>query len=367
MPVTYGVLDTTNYTDPGALFSDDNTGSNGNVGDLLTITSYNYTQITTDAYPDDGGTPLNGATTINGTTYPDASDVEMNYEVIVHDTGSGLYYRVSGIWINNELVGIAISKGWDATTGQYVDNSLPSPGTSLTAIDGDDLDGTPNVTTFVTDSNYSGVSGNDGVFVPTGMPICFAGDTLIETRLGPRRAQDLRVGDSVLTRDNGFQPVTWVHVRHMRADELAGNPSFRPIRIAPGAMGDGVPRLPLIVSPQHRLLIRSRIARRMFGCGEVLVAARQLLALPGIAVAEDLLAVDYVHVMCPQHEVIFAEGAPAETLYMGDETRKVLPPAALRELHLLMHLPARPLVAGRRAHRLAQRHLANRVPLHAAL
>ena len=307
-----------------------------------------------------------GATTINGITYADGADVEMNYEVIVYDPGSGLYHRISGVWINNDLVGISISLGWDATTGQYVDNSLPAPGTALSAIDGDDLDGTPNVTSFVTDSNYSGVSGNDAVFVPTGLPVCFTADVRVDTARGPTAIRDLLTGDLLVTRDNGLQPVRHVCRSRLSAQTLADNPAFRPIRIAAGAMGGGLPRRDLAVSPQHRLLVRSRIAHRMFGCAEVLVAARQLLALPGIEVIRDRAPVDYVHLICPRHELILAEGVLTETLFPGPQCQKALPPAALREARLILDRPARPLVAGRRARRLADRHLKNRVPLQAA-
>lgn len=44
----------------------------------------------------------------------------------------------------------------------------------------------------------------------------------------------------------------------------------------------GVPLRDLVVSPHHRILSRSKIARNMFGCHEVLVAAKDLLFLDGI-------------------------------------------------------------------------------------
>ena len=131
-------------------------------------------------------------------------------------------------------------------------------------------------------------------------------------------------------------------------------------------MGNGCPVRPLVVSPQHRLLVCSPIARRMFGGAEVLVAARQLVGLPGIEVARDIDAVDYVHVMCARHEVIFADGTPVETLFPGKEARKVLPRAALREAALILQVPARPLATGRRARQLAERYLKHAMPLQAS-
>ena len=49
-----------------------------------------------------------------------------------------------------------------------------------------------------------------------------------------------------------------------------------------GALGNGLPRRDLLVSRQHRMLVRSSIAGRMFGDKEVLVAAHHLTALPGV-------------------------------------------------------------------------------------
>ena len=49
------------------------------------------------------------------------------------------------------------------------------------------------------------------------------------------------------------------------------------------------------------MLVRSRIAERMFETAEVLVAAKHIVGLPGIALAEDLSEVTYVHFLCDRH------------------------------------------------------------------
>ena len=92
----------------------------------------------------------------------------------------------------------------------------------------------------------------------------------------------LAEGDLVRTLDHGLQPVRWVGARRLSAAELAAAEKLRPIRIRAGALGPGTPRADLLVSPQHRVLVRSRIAQRMFGTDEVLVAAKQLLQIDGI-------------------------------------------------------------------------------------
>lgn len=95
--------------------------------------------------------------------------------------------------------------------------------------------------------------------------VCFAAGTMISTEKGDVAVQDLRKGDMVWTRDNGFQPLRWAGASHLNASDLAAKPKLLPIRIKAGALGVNMPSVDLVVSPQHRVLVRSAIAQRMFG------------------------------------------------------------------------------------------------------
>ncbi|WP_052175044.1 Hint domain-containing protein [Paracoccus sanguinis] len=204
-----------------------------------------------------------------------------------------------------------------------------------------------------------------------GIP-CFAAGTMIETADGPRAVETLAEGDLVRTLDHGLQPVRWVGARRLSAAELAAAEKLRPIRIQAGALGPGTPRADLLVSPQHRVLVRSRIAQRMFGTDEVLVAARQLCQLAGINIAEDVAAVEYVHILFDRHEVVISNGAATESLYTGPEALKSVGPAARAEILALFpelatrdYTPpaGRTLASGRMARKLAVRHAQNGRPL----
>lgn len=200
---------------------------------------------------------------------------------------------------------------------------------------------------------------------------CFAAQTMIETEDGPVAAGDLRVGMRVRTRDGGFQPIRWVGKRYLSAAHLAAQPKLRPIRVAADSLSLGLPHVDLLVSPQHRLLVRSRIAQRMFGAAEVLVAAFQLCAVDGIDVAEDVEDVTYVHFLLDEHQIVYAEGAEAESLYPGEEAMRSVGPAARDEILTLfpelaegaVPAAARQMVAGRMARQLAERHFRNAQPL----
>lgn len=198
--------------------------------------------------------------------------------------------------------------------------------------------------------------------------VCFARGTMIDTPDGPVAVQDLRPGDLVMTRDSGAQPLRWMGSQRLSAEVLARKPRLMPIRIRAGALGVDSPSQDLIVSPQHRVLVRSRIAQRMFGTFEVLVAAKQLLSLDGFELATDLTEVEYFHIMFDRHEVVRSNGADTESLYTGVQALRMVGPAAREELLTLFPdlvdagratLPARDLPQNRLVRKMAERHQRN--------
>jgi len=207
-------------------------------------------------------------------------------------------------------------------------------------------------------------------------PLCFARGTMLDTPEGLRAIESLKAGDLVLTRDNGPQPIRWIGSRMITAKELSAHEKLRPIRIKAGALGAGTPAADLVVSPQHRVLVRSKVAIRMFGAAEVLVAAKQLLQVDGIDICDKPDEVEYFHMLFDRHEVVFANGAEAESLYTGPEAIKSVGPAALEEIYeILPELRerdykargARELLSGRMGRKLVSRHLQHNRPLVAAL
>lgn len=199
--------------------------------------------------------------------------------------------------------------------------------------------------------------------------VCFARGTLLSTSAGNREVERLQVGTMVHTKDNGLQPIRWIGSRTLPWEQLRANPHLQPIRIRAGALGENIPRSDLLVSPQHRILVCSTIAQRMFGTSEILVAAKQLLQLEGIDIASDLAEVEYFHILFDQHEIVLSNGAETESLYSGPEALNSVGEAARQEILAIFPelrendyrpIAARHLASGRQARKLAVRHVQNR-------
>ena len=243
------------------------------------------------------------------------------------------------------------------------DNSLTDP------VDRQDLIDSILDTTTWTTADGAGNSNPNGTGFNVGDQnvVCFTAGTLIETALGPQPIESLKVGDLVLTADHGLQPVRWIGRRCLGSEALAAKPRLRPVRIKAGALGEGLPERDLLVSRQHRVLIRSKIAVRMFDTAEILVPAIKLTEVPGIFVDEEVDCVEYFHLLFDRHQIIYAEGAAAESLFTGPEALKAIGAEAREELFLLFPeiarpdhapTPARLMPSGKRQKRLVVRHMA---------
>lgn len=165
--------------------------------------------------------------------------------------------------------------------------------------------------------------------------LCFTRGALIETAWGPRAVEALRVGDEIAVASGGTKRIRWISSSKLGAAALRRQPKHRPVRITAGALGEGLPLRDLVVSRQHRILVRSRVAERMFGTSEALIAAIKLTALPGIYVDEEASEVEYFHILFDSHEVIWAEGTPSESLFTGPQALKSVPREARAELEAL--------------------------------
>ncbi|MDO9640979.1 MAG: Hint domain-containing protein [Pseudotabrizicola sp.] len=160
---------------------------------------------------------------------------------------------------------------------------------------------------------------------PPAIP-CFVAGTLILTSRGMLGVEGLRPGDLVQTMDNGYRPVVWAGRR-----TVCGLGSMAPVRIAAGAAGN---QRDLLVSPQHRMLVTGWPSELTMGERETFAAARHLINGRTIRRLRRP-TVTYVHLLCEDHQVIFAEGAPTESLFAGGSALSAFDPRARDEIRRL--------------------------------
>jgi hypothetical protein len=170
---------------------------------------------------------------------------------------------------------------------------------------------------------------------------CFTPGTMIETDHGPVPVETLGVGDRVKTLDHGHQAIRWIGRRTLSAAELLRLPRLRPVLIAAGALGAGLPARDMRISPQHRLLMTGAHAELISGEPEVLAPALYFLGQPGIVQDAAAAGVTYIHLMFDTHEIVLSDGIWTESFQPGAATLSAMDAAQRNELMaLLPGLPA---------------------------
>ena len=134
---------------------------------------------------------------------------------------------------------------------------------------------------------------------------CFLRGTRIRTADGDVAIETLSVGDMVCTRDGPLKPIKWMgRLLVERRSDGSWNRDLAPVRVARSALGHLLPENDLYLSPMHALYIDG-----------VLVPVKNLINGRSIAqVAVDTDMIEYFHIQLASHDVVLAEGAPAETL-----------------------------------------------------
>jgi Hint domain len=157
--------------------------------------------------------------------------------------------------------------------------------------------------------------------------ICFTPGTRIMTPDGTKRIEDLRPGDAIQTKDNGAQSVLWTGHRRMTGARLYAMPHLRPIRFRSGGLGIDRPDEDLLVSPQHRMLVKGAAALSLFHAHEVLVAAEDLINDTTICIDCSLREVTYVHVLMERHQIVWANGLETESFHPSNSALETVDPA----------------------------------------
>ncbi|MEM6618581.1 MAG: Hint domain-containing protein [Pseudomonadota bacterium] len=289
---TIYVLDEGDLTIDGAVLDGVSQGDGSHMeGATLTINAPNWTPIEIrdntgdrEFRDNDGSQRLNGAQEIDGILYNDGTRVEAEYGMTLSDGVNS--WEVVAFNVRNSSPAYGTVEGLAFIGGP---GGFPPVGTELEVVEAREFPAY-QVAEYAT-------------------PICFTPGTRIMTGDGERAIETLTPGDLVHTRDAGLQPVRWIGFT-----TVDGRGDFAPVRVAAGALGN---RRSLSLSPQHRVLLTDWRASLLFGTEEVLVPVRHLINDSTIRRVPQA-RVRYMHLLCDGHQIVFAEGMAAESLFPGD-------------------------------------------------
>lgn len=154
-------------------------------------------------------------------------------------------------------------------------------------------------------SNDGGLAGSTTTNT-TAYTLCFAAGTLISTLTGDARVEDLEIGTLVITADGRTVPVKWIG-RQTVVAAFAGERA-RPVRVAAGALGDGLPHTDLVLTADHALILDG-------------LAINAGALVNGTTITRDPAPerATYYHVETEAHDAILANGVAAESFvdYVG--------------------------------------------------
>jgi hypothetical protein len=153
---------------------------------------------------------------------------------------------------------------------------------------------------FVTDSFVTTSDLNGGTDV-TVIATCYAAGTRIATPQGEVAVEDMRVSNLVMTVSGRTQPIVWIGHRHVDFRNHPNRQRILPVRITAHAFGQGLPKRDLLLSPDHLVFV-----------DDVLIPIRHLVNGSSITQIERN-TITYYHVELPRHDVLLAEGLPAES------------------------------------------------------
>jgi hypothetical protein len=138
--------------------------------------------------------------------------------------------------------------------------------------------------------------------------LCFCANTLIQTPSGERPVQELAVGDEVTTHRGDARPIVWIGTGKVLATRGRRN-AATPVIVRRGALAHNVPHRDLCVTKGHSLYL-----------DDVLIPVEYLVNHRSITWDDLAQEVALYHIELATHDVLVADGAPAES-YRDDGNR----------------------------------------------
>lgn len=141
---------------------------------------------------------------------------------------------------------------------------------------------------------------------------CFLAGTRIATPNGEVEIEKLRIGDVVMTVSGEPKPIKWIGRNHYkRAVCESRGQDIAPIKVSRFALDDRTPCRDLYLSRGHAIYLHG-----------LLIPVENLINGRSIVVDQrvDAVTLDYYHIELEEHDVVLAEGAPAETFGGNDHS-----------------------------------------------
>jgi Hint domain len=135
--------------------------------------------------------------------------------------------------------------------------------------------------------------------------LCFLAGTRIRTPQGETCIEDLKIGDQVVTTRQEAQPIKWIGRQVFKKSGTSWAEDFLPIRVSRFALDAQTPHTDLYLSPWHSLLIDGFLM-------PVTELVNGVSIRPAMPPGRQII--EYFNILLDSHEVILAEGAPAETI-----------------------------------------------------
>lgn len=136
--------------------------------------------------------------------------------------------------------------------------------------------------------------------------------TTIQTASGNRKIEELMVGDWLPTLFGGQRPIQWIARYPFRKSDPSKPwvKAVQPVRVARSALAPDVPHTDLFLTGWHALFVDG-----------VLIPVGSLINGTTIKLyeARELAELEFFNIKLESHDVIYAEGAPVETLLQVDE------------------------------------------------
>jgi autotransporter-associated beta strand protein len=262
------------------------------------------------------GNTYSGGTTIEGGTLELGSSTAAGSGAITF--GSDVTLAIDGTTMpSNTIDGFTAGDTIDLTSirnvsGSHVDMNYQT--NVLTITEGGttyQLDFNPNES-FAHDYFHLAADGSGTSIMENGIA-CYCRGTLIAVASEEVPVERLAIGDKVLTASGALRPIKWIGRRSYGGRFILGRKDILPICFKADALGDGLPRRDLLISPRHAMYFEHE------GRG-VLIEARDLVNGVSIVQVEQIEEVEYFHIELDGHDVIIAEGALSET-FVDDDSR----------------------------------------------